>query len=222
MAKLTWDNIGERYFETGVDHAVLYPVSEGGKYGTGVAWSGITQVTESPSGAEATPFYADNIKYLNLMANEDFGFSISAYTYPDEFAECDGSSNLVEGITVHQQKRKQFGFSYRTRVGNDVTGDSYGYKLHLVYGCLASPSEKTRSTVNESPEATEFSWEVSTTPVEVEGMRPTAHIEIDSTKVDSEILKAIENKLYGDDTSGTPTLPTPSELKALVSSAGPS
>lgn len=216
MAKLVWDKVGERFYETGVDHGVLYPITDGGTYGTGVAWSGLTTVTESPSGAEATPLYADNIKYLNLLSNEDFAFTIEAYTYPDEFAECDGSVELEKGVQLQQQKRKMFGFSYRTRIGNDVDGDDLGYKLHLVYGCLAAPSERSRATVNDSPEATTMSWEVSTTPVEVEGYRPTAHIVIDSRKADSTKLTALEKKLYGDDESGTPTLPMPSELKTLM------
>ena len=224
MAKLTWDKVGERFYETGVDHGVLYPIADGGTYGTGVAWSGLTNVTESPSGAEATPLYADNIKYLNLLSNEDFAFTIEAYTYPEEFAECDGSAELTKGVQVTQQKRKQFGFSYRTRIGNDVDGDDHGYKVHLVYGCLAAPSEKSRATVNDSPEATTMSWEVSTTPVTVDvagkNFKPTAHIVIDSTKADSAKLAALEKKLYGDDDSGTPTLPLPSELVTLMSAEG--
>lgn len=216
MAKLTWDNVGERFFETGIDRGVLFPMGTNGTYESGVAWSGLTSVEEAPTGAETTPLYADNIKYLNLLSNEDFAFTIGAYIYPDEFAECDGSAALAKGVQISQQKRKQFGFSYRTRIGNDIDGDDYGYKIHLVYGCLAAPSSKSRNTVNDSPEATEMSWEVSTTPINVDGFKPTAHIVIDSTKADSTKLAALEKKLYGDDESGEATLPLPSELITLM------
>lgn len=215
MAKLTWDNVGERFFETGIDRGVLFPMGTNGTYESGVAWSGLTSVEEAPTGAEATPLYADNIKYLNLLSNEDFAFTIGAYTYPDEFAECDGSAALAKGVQISQQKRKQFGFSYRTRIGNDVDGDDHGYKIHLVYGCLAAPSSKSRNTVNDSPEATEMSWEVSTTPINVEGFKPTAHIVIDSTKADSTKLAALEAKLYGG-ASEEATLPLPAELITLM------
>lgn len=230
MAKLVWDAVGEHFFETGVDHGVLYVYDEtkqgDNKYGDGVVWNGLTGVTENPSGAEPTALWADNIKYLNLMSAEDFGCTIEAYTYPDEFMECDGSAELEDGIYIRQQKRKMFGFSYRTRIGNDVDNDDHGYKIHIVYGCLASPSSRSYATVNDSPEAITFSWAVNTTPVAVtigEGVsavtyRPTAYLEIDSTKVSSTALTAIENKLYGTDgQSGTaPQLPLPAEIIALV------
>lgn len=217
MARLEWDKVGERYYETGVDRGVLYVQSEGA-YPAGVAWSGLTTVTESPSGAEATPLYADNIKYLNLMSNEDFACTIEAYTAPDEFAECDGRSSLAKGVSITQQKRKMFGFSYRTKLGNDVDGDEYGYQIHLVYGCLAAPSERSRATVNDSPEATTMSWEVSTTPVNVTGFKPTAHVVIDSTKADPTKLAAFEDILYGKDgePSSTARLPLPNEVATLL------
>lgn len=216
MAKLTWDNTGERIFETGVKQGVLYPIQSGGKYTKGVAWNGLTAVTESPSGAEATALYADDIKYLNLLSNEEFGATIEAYTYPDEFAECDGSAELATGVMIGQQKRKTFGLCYRTTIGNDVEGNDYGYKLHLVYGCLAAPSEKGYSTINDNPDAITFSWEVSTTPVNVEGFKPTSQITIDSTKADPTKLAALEAVLYG----GTETeakLPLPDEVATLMS-----
>lgn len=219
MPKLIWDKTGERYYETGTDHGVLYPQGAEGTYPKGVAWNGLTAVTESPSGAEANPLYADNIKYLNLMSAEDFGGTIEAYTYPDEFAECDGSAEIATGIKIGQQKRKAFGFSYRTRLGNDIDGDDYGYKLHLVYGAMASPSEKAYATVNESPEAITLSWEFSTTPVSVTGHKPTAHLEIDSTKVDAEKLAALEAILYGSE-SEEARLPLPDEIVTLVGAAG--
>lgn len=219
MAKLVWDKVGERLFETGVDRGVLFPMSESGSYETGVAWSGLTAVNESPSGAEPTPLYANNAKYLSLMSAEEFGFTIEAYMSPEEFDACDGSAAFAKGVTITQQKRKQFGFSYRTRIGNDVEGDSHGYKLHLVYGCLASPSAKNHATVNESPEAATLSWEVTTTPVDVDGFRPTAHLIIDSTKVDAAKLAQLETKLYGDDSTGTSSLPLPNEVKTLMGEA---
>ena len=216
MAKLTWDNTGERIFETGVKQGVLYPIQSDGKYTKGVAWNGLTAVTESPSGAEATALYADDIKYLNLLSNEEFGATIEAYTYPDEFAECDGSAELATGVMIGQQKRKTFGLCYRTTIGNDVEGNDYGYKLHLVYGCLAAPSEKGYSTINDNPDAITFSWEVSTTPVNVEGFKPTSQITIDSTKADPAKLAALEAVLYG----GAETeakLPLPDEIATLMS-----
>ena len=216
MPKLTWDNTGERIFETGVKQGVLYPIQSDGKYTKGVAWNGLTAVTESPSGAEATPLYADDIKYLNLLSNEEFGATIEAYTYPDEFAECDGSAELVTGVMIGQQKRKVFGLCYRTTIGNDVDGNDHGYKLHLIYGCLAAPSEKAYSTINDSPEAITFSWEVTTTPVNVEGFKPTSQITIDSTKADPTKLAALEAVLYG----GAETeakLPLPDEVATLMS-----
>ena len=221
MSRIVWDKTGERYYETGVKMGVLYPIQEGGVYTKGVAWNGLTAVTESPSGAEATPLYADDIKYLNLISNEEFGATIEAYTYPDEFAECDGSAALSAGVMIGQQARKTFGLCYRTSLGNDVDGSDYGYKLHLVYGCLAAPSEKSYATINDSPEAITFSWEVSTTPVNVTGFKPTSQITIDSTKVDEVKLKSLEDILYGkngDGSSGTePKLPLPDEIAALFS-----
>lgn len=216
MAKLVWDKTGERYYETGVKNGVLYVYdSTGKKYGTGVAWNGLTAVTESPSGAEATALYADDIKYLNLMSNEEFGATIEAYTYPDEFAECDGSASLATGVMVGQQKRKTFGLAYKTTVGNDVDGNDYGYKLHIIYGCLAAPSEKAYATINDSPEAITFSWEVTTTPVEVgEGFKPTASITIDSTKADAAKLATLEGQLFGTE-SEEPTLPLPDAIETI-------
>ena len=214
MTKLNWDVQGERYYETGVSKGVLYPFKEG-KYSKGVAWNGLTAVTESPSGAEPTPLYADNIKYLNLLSNEEFAATVEAYTYPDEFAECDGSAELAAGVSVGQQKRIPFGMSYVTKVGNDTDGQDYGYKIHLIYGALAKPSQKNYATINDNPEAITFSWELSTTPVAVPNLKPTACITIDSTKVGSDKLKKIEDKLYGTE-SEEATLPTPAELAALI------
>lgn len=221
MSRLTWDNNGERLYETGVKNGVLYPIQTNGSYSKGVAWNGLTAVTESPSGAEATALYADDIKYLNLISNEEFSATIEAYTYPDEFAECDGSASLADGVTLGQQKRKTFGLCYRTSLGNDVDGNDYGYKLHLVYGCLAAPSEKAYATINDSPEAITFSWEVSTTPVSVAGFKPTSQITIDSTKADKAKLAALEDILYGKDGAEAegagPRLPLPDEIKTLMS-----
>ena len=214
MTKLNWDVQGERYYETGVSKGVLYPFKEG-KYANGVAWNGLTAVTESPSGAEPTPLYADNIKYLNLLSNEEFAATVEAYTYPDEFAECDGSAELAAGVSVGQQKRIPFGMSYVTKVGNDTDGQDYGYKIHLIYGALAKPSQKNYATINDNPEAITFSWELSTTPVAVPNLKPTACITIDSKKVTPEKLKKIEDKLYGTE-SEEATLPTPTELAALI------
>lgn len=213
--KIEWDKTGERLFETGIDHGVLYPQAAGGTYPKGVAWNGLTAVTESSSGAEPTPLYADNIKYLNLMSIEEFGFTIEAYMYPDEFAECNGESELAQGVTVGQQKRKAFGMSYRTLVGNDVDGDSHGYKLHLIYGALAAPSEMARNTINDNPEAATMSWECSTTPVTVDNFKPTSHIIIDSTKADPTKLAELEKKLYGD-SAGEATLPLPNEVAEIM------
>lgn len=214
--KLGWDNTGERFYETGVDHGVLYPVDVNGAYAKGVAWSGLTGVTESPSGAEANNIYADNIKYLSLMSAEEFGATIEAYTYPDEWGACDGSSEIAQGVTIGQQVRKSFGLSYRSRIGNDTDGDDYGYKIHLVYGGKAAPSERSRQTVNDSPEAVQLSWEVSTTPVTINAVdrdtgrpyKPAAHLEINSTKVDSAKLKEFEEILYGRDGEYTVTSDT--------------
>lgn len=197
MSKIVWDQTGERLYETGIDHGVLYPISSAGAYTPGVAWNGLTGVTESPSGAEATDLYADNIKYLSMRSAETFGATIEAYTYPDEFAECDGSASLADGVTVGQQARKMFGMSYRTVLGNDVDLESHGYKLHLIYGATASPSEKGYTTINDSPEAITFSWEIATTPVNVTGFKPTSSITIDSTKADATCLKNLEDILYG-------------------------
>lgn len=220
MAKLVWDKTGERFYETGVKNGVLYVYDTAKKaYGTGVAWNGLTAVTESPSGAEATALYADDIKYLSLLSTEEFGATIEAYTYPDEFAECDGSATLSEGVFIGQQKRKTFGMVYKTTLGNDTDGNDYAYKLHIIYGALAAPSEKAYGTINDSPEAITFSWEVTTTPVEVTGHKPTASITIDSTKADKTKLEALEKKLFGD-TEAEPTLPTPDEIATLFSTAG--
>lgn len=199
IKKLTWDATGDRLYETGVKQGVLYPLSASGLYDHGVAWNGLTAVTESPSGAEATALYADDIKYLSLYSAEEFGATIEAYTYPDEFAECDGSATIADGVTIGQQERKTFGLAYRTTLGNDVESNDYGYKLHLIYGGKASPSEKAYATINDSPEAITFSWEVTTTPVNVEGMKPTASLVIDSTKADAGKLAALEKILYGSD-----------------------
>lgn len=215
MAKLTWDQTGDRLYETGVDRGVLYPITSGSTYGTGVAWNGLTTVTESPSGAESNPQYADNIKYLDLTSAEEFGFTIEAFTYPVEFEECDGSAQLAEGVTVGQQSRKMFGFSYRTLVGSDTEGTDHGYKIHLVYGCKASPSEKSRTTVNDSPEAVAFSWECTTTPVNVNGHRPTSHLIVDTTVAAADKVTQLETVLYGNDSSGTPKLPLPDEVYSL-------
>ena len=220
--KLSWDKSGERFYETGVKNGVLY-VQNAGAYPKGVAWNGLTAVTESPSGAEATPLYADDIKYLELTSEEEFGGTIEAYTYPDEFAECDGSAELAQGVKIGQQKRKAFGLVYKTTLGNDEAGNDHGYKLHLVYGCKAAPSEKAYATINDSPEAITFSWELSTTPVSVTGAQPTASLTIDSTKVDPTKLAALELILYGKDpttkdgTDGVdPRLPLPDEVATLM------
>ena len=214
--RLTWDQVGERLYETGVDRGVLFIPDGSGDYDEGHAWNGLTTVTESPSGADATPTYADNIKYLNLVSAEQFGATIEAYTYPEAFGQCDGTASPSSGISIGQQSRKHFGLCYRTRVGNDVDGTDLGYKLHLVYGALAAPSEKAYASINDTPEALTFSWELSTTPVEVPGYKPTASLTIDSTKVDSDALSALEDMLYG--TSGAdPHLPLPAEVLSLFS-----
>lgn len=214
MAKLVWDQVSEKLYETGVDRGVVYP-QESGAYPKGAAWNGLMGVSLSPSGAEASPLYANNRKYLNLISVEELDFTIKAYTYPDEFAACDGSGEVVPGVYVRQQKRKSFGFCYRNLIGNDTDGTAYGYRLHLIYGAIAAPSEQEDNTVNDSPEAKEMSWECKTTPVDMTGFEPTSHIEIDSTKVDAEKLKALEAVLYGDgDTEAR--LPLPDEVATLV------
>ena len=215
MSKIIFDNTGEKIYETGVDHCVLF-VRDGNAYQTGVAWNGITAINESPSGAEATPIYADNIKYLNIVSGEDFGATIEAYTYPDEFTECDGSAEIVAGVKIGQQTRKPFALCYRTLIGNDVAGTGHGYKLHFIYNAQAAVSAKKYKTINESPEAMSFSWEISTTPEVVEGFKPTATVTVDSTKVDSTKLKALEDKIYGTENS-EPTMPTISEIVTLLS-----
>ena len=227
MSKLVWDKTGERTYETGVKNGVLYLKGSDGTYSNGVAWNGLTAVTESPSGAEPTPLYADDIKYLNLLSTEEFAATVEAYTYPDEFAECDGSASLTDGVIIGQQTRKQFGMCYKTTLGNDVDGNEYGYKLHMIYGCLAAPSEKAYATINDSPEAITFSWEVSTTPVNVSDHKPTATLTIDSTKVDSSKLAALEAILYGKDPTTSdgkdgvnPRLPLPDEIATLMTIGG--
>lgn len=215
MAPLTWDQVGERLYETGVDHGVLYVQGGGGAYDDGVAWNGLTTVTESPTGAEASPQYADNIKYLNLYSAEEFGGTIEAFTYPDEFSECDGTANPSPGVAVGQQNRRQFGLAYRSRIGNDIDGTDHGYRLHLIYGATASPSEKAYATINDSPEAIAFSWEFSTVPVAVTDLKPTSLITIDSTKVAAADLAALEDVLFG--TAGADArLPLPDEVIDLV------
>lgn len=215
MAKLVWDQTGDRLYETGVSKGVLYPIQSDGAYSKGVAWNGLSSVTESPSGAEANPIYADDMKYLNLLSAEEFSATIEAYTYPDEFAECDGSADIATGVSIGQQKRKVFGLCYRTVLGNDVDSNDHGYKLHLIYGCMAAPSEKAYASINDSPEAITFSWEVSTTPVNVTGFKPTASITIDSTKAKKEKLTALEAILYGDENKEA-RLPLPDEIATLM------
>ena len=218
MAKIVWDESGKRFYETGVHRDNLYPIQTGGIYNKGLAWNGLTAVTESPSGAEATDLYADNIKYLSMRSAETFGATVEAYTYPDEFAECDGSAELATGVSIGQQSRKMFGLCYRTVLGNGVDGNDHGYKLHLIYGATASPSEKAYATINDSPEAITFSWEISTTPVNVAGFKPTACITIDSTKANPTDLASLEKILYGsDEPDGAPRLPLPDEVKTIMS-----
>lgn len=219
MAKLIWDATGERFYETGVKNGVLYVADAQGTYPKGVAWNGLTAVTESPSGAEPTPLYADDIKYLNLMSAEEFGATVEAYTYPDEFAQCNGEASLVEGVIIGQQPRKTFGMAYRTVLGNDVSNENYGYKLHLIYGAVAAPSEKAYATINDSPEAITFSWELTTTPVSVNGFKPTASLTIDSTKVEPTKLASLEDILFGNDTTEA-RLPLPDEIATLMKTAG--
>lgn len=218
MAKLVWDAVGDRLYETGVRQGVLYPMSNG-TYPKGVAWNGLTAITESPSGAEPTPLYADDIKYLNLLSAEEFAATVEAYTYPDEFAECDGSATLSAGVTIGQQPRKTFGLCYRTVLGNDTENENHGYKLHIIYGAMAAPSEKAYESINDSPEAIILSWELSTTPVNVTGFKPTASIAIDSTKVAEGKMEALEKILYGDATTEA-RLPLPDEIKTIMDAAG--
>lgn len=216
--ELKWDEVGKRLYETGVEKGVLYVQNETGEYPKGVAWNGLISVTESPSGAEATPLYANDSKYLELISNEEFGATIEAYTYPDEFEDCDGSAELAPGVSIGQQPRKTFGLSYKTLIGNDVKSNAYGYKLHLIYGAKAAPSQKAYSTINDSPEAITLSWEITTTPVSVSGFKPTAHLEIDSTAVESEKLAQLEAMLYGS-ASGEAKLPTPEEVATIFKAA---
>ncbi len=215
MSKLVWDQTGERYYETGVKNGVLYVQGEGGVYQNGVAWNGLTAVTESPSGAEPTNIYADDMKYLTLMSAEEFGATIEAYTYPVEFNQCNGEAEIATGVIVGQQDRKSFGLCYRTTVGNDVDGNAYGYKLHIIYGAKAAPSEKAYAAINDSPEAITFSWELTTTPINVEGFKPTANITIDSTKADASKLTALEAILYGSENENA-RLPLPGEIITLM------
>lgn len=221
MAKLVWDKIGDRLYETGVKNGVLY-IPTSGVYSKGVAWNGLTAVTESPSGAEATALYADDTKYLSLMSAEEFGATIEAYTYPDEFAACDGSAELADGVMIGQQKRSTFGLCYKTTIGNDTEGNDHGYKLHIIYGAQAKPSERAYASINDSPEAITFSWEITTTPVNVTGAKPTASLVIDSTKADPSKLAALEDILYGKDgePASEPRLPLPDEIKSLMTAAG--
>ena len=221
MAKLVWDKTGDRLYETGVKNGVLY-IPTAGVYSKGVAWNGLTAVTESPSGAEATALYADDTKYLSLMSAEEFGATIEAYTYPDEFAACDGSAELADGVMIGQQKRSTFGLCYKTTIGNDTEGNDHGYKLHIIYGALAKPSERAYASINDSPEAITFSWEITTTPVNVTGAKPTASLVIDSTKADPSKLAALEDVLYGKDgePASEPRLPLPDEIKSLMTAAG--
>ena len=215
MARLVWDNAGERLFETGVKNGVLYVQDEDGTYMDGVVWNGLTAITESPSGAEETPLYADDIKYVVFYSNEEFGATIEAYTYPEEFEQCDGSAQLGAGITVGQQARRSFGLVYKTAIGNDIQGQDLGYKIHIIYGAKAAPSEKAYATINDSPEAITFSWELSTVPVNVDGLKPTSTVVIDSTKCDSRVLGVIEDKLFGSDEEEAQLL-LPDEIKALL------
>lgn len=215
MAKLVFDAVGSRFFETGVKNGVLFVQGADGEYENGVVWNGLTAVTESPSGAEATPLYADDMKYVVLYSTEEFGATIEAYTYPEEFEQCDGSAQLGTGVTIGQQQRKSFGLVYKTVIGNDVQGQDLGYKIHIIYGAKAAPSEKAFATINDSPEAVTFSWEVSTVPVPVEGHRPTSTLVIDSTKVDADKLAAIEEKLFGSDSEES-TLPLPNEIADML------
>lgn len=218
MAKIVWDEVGKRFYETGIRQTVLYPQDPDGTYPAGVAWNGVTGITESPSGAEPSPQYADDMKYVVLMSTEEYGATVEAYTYPPEFGACDGSGALAVGASIGQQARKPFGLCYRTTLGNDTEGEEYGYKLHLIYGAMASPSEKGYQTINDSPEAITFSWELTTTPVPVTGFKPTASLVIDSTKIAEAKLTAIEEILYGT-ASVAARLPLPDEIKTIINAA---
>ena len=215
MARLIWDEVGQRFFETGVKNGVLYVQDNDGSYKNGVVWNGLTAVTESPSGAEETPLYADDVKYLTLRSAEQFGATIEAYTYPEEFEQCDGSASIAAGVTIGQQARRAFGLCYRTSVGNDIQGQNYSYKIHLIYGCTVAPSEKSYSTINDNPEAITFSWELSTVPVPVDGFSPTASLVIDASKVDEEKMQLLENALFGDDQNEAKLL-LPNEIMELM------
>lgn len=218
MTKLVWDASGDRTYETGVNNGVLYVRDAQGAYPAGVPWNGLISVSESPSGAEPTALYADNIKYLSLLSAEEFGATIEAYTYPEEFAECDGSKQVEAGVFIGQQPRKYFGLVYKTRIGNDTSGNAYGYKLHLIYGAQAAPSEKAYSTINDSPEAITFSWQLTTSPIEITGYNPTSSLIIDSTKADPVKLALLEEELFGDDTTGVANLPLPAEVISMLAS----
>lgn len=215
MTKLVWDEIGSRFFETGVKNGVLFVQNDDGTYGNGVVWNGLTAVTESPSGAEATPLYADDMKYVVLYSAEEFGATVEAFTYPEEFEQCDGSAALAEGVAIGQQKRKSFALCYKTAIGNDIQGQDLGYKIHVIYGAKAAPSEKAYATINDSPEAITFSWELSTVPVPVEGFQPTSTLVIDSTKVSAENLAILEAKLFGSESEES-QLPLPGEIIGLL------
>ena len=215
MARLIWDEVGQRFFETGVKNGVIYVQNNDGSYANGVVWNGLTAITESPSGAEETPLYADDVKYLTLRSAEEFGATIEAFTYPEEFEQCDGSATIADGITVGQQARRAFGLCYRTAVGNDIQGQEFSYKLHIIYGCTVAPSEKSYSTINDNPEAITFSWELSTVPVPVDGFKPTASLVIDANKVDAGKLQLLENALFGD-AENEATLLLPNQIMELM------
>ena len=215
MARLIWDEVGQRFFETGVKNGVLYVQDNDGSYKNGVVWNGLTAVTEIPSGAEETPLYADDVKYLTLRSAEEFGATVEAYTYPEEFEQCDGSASIADGVTIGQQARRAFGLCYRTSVGNDIQGQNFSYKLHLIYGCTVAPSEKSYSTINDNPEAITFSWELSTVPVPVEGFNPTASLVIDASKVDEGKMKQLEDALFGADENEAKLL-LPNEIMAML------
>ena len=215
MARLIWDEVGQRFFETGVKNGVLYVQEDDGSYKNGVVWNGLTAVTESPSGAEETPLYADDVKYLTLRSAEEFGATVEAYTYPEEFEQCDGSAQIANGVTIGQQARRAFGLCYRTSVGNDIQGQNFSYKLHLIYGCTVAPSEKSYSTINDNPEAITFSWELSTVPVPVDGFSPTASLVIDASKVDEGKMQQLEDALFGNESSEA-TLLLPNQIMELI------